>query len=171
MNHKELLQKRYSVRTFLPNAIEKEKLEYILECGRLAPSACNFQPWLFYVVSSDEARMSLQEVYPREWFKTAPSYIVVCGDRSQSWKRPADNKDHYDVDVSIAAEHISFAAESLGLGTCWVCNFNPVKLSSFLDLPSHIEPVVVLPVGYIDADNSNVPDKKRKPFPDIVKWL
>jgi len=166
-----LLYKRYSVRAYLPREVEKEKLDYILDCGRLAPSACNFQPWFFYVVSSDEGRKSVQESYVREWFKTAPVYIVVCGDYSQSWKRKTDNKDYCDVDASIAAEHISFAAEGLGLGTCWVCNYDPEKLAKALNLQDHIKPVVILSVGYIDAESSKIPEKNRKSASEIVKWL
>ena len=171
MTQKRLLQKRYSVRNYLPQEVEKDKLEYILECGRLAPSACNYQPWFFYVIFSDSGRKSIHEAYDREWIKSAPVYIVVCANRSQSWKRESDDKDYYHVDAAIAAEHISFAAEGLGLGTCWVCNFDSVKLSAFLKLSEEIEPVVILPVGYIDTEKSKTFEKRRKLISEITKWI
>lgn len=171
MNLKELLEKRYSVRNYLPDGVEREKLDYILECGRLSPSACNLQPWTFYVVTTAEGRASVLEAYQRDWFKTAPAYIVVCADYSQSWKRAVDGKDHGDVDASIAIEHMSLAAEELGLGTCWVCNFQPDVLTDYLKLSSDVSPVAILSLGYIDQQNSKVPEKKRKPASEVIKWL
>ena len=61
-----LAKKRYSAREYSPKEVEQEKLEYILECARLAPSAVNHQPWRFIVVKSDEARKAVQQCYPRE---------------------------------------------------------------------------------------------------------
>jgi len=169
---KQLSQKRYSVRAFLNKEVEKEKLEYILDCARLAPSASNFQPWFFYIVASDDAKAGVRDSYNREWFKTAPLYIVICGDRNQSWKRnKTDNKDHCDIDVAIASEHICLAAEDIGLGTCWVCNFDPGKLREVLNLPEHIEPIAMFPIGYVDEEKSIIPEKKRKSLAEITKWI
>lgn len=72
MDFLELAKKRYSAREYSPKEVEQEKLEYILECARLAPSAVNHQPWHFIVVKSDEARKAVQQCYPREWFAQAP---------------------------------------------------------------------------------------------------
>ncbi|GAB6010949.1 nitroreductase family protein [Viscerimonas tarda] len=172
MNLKELSQNRYSVRAYLPDEIEKEKLDYMLECARLSPSACNFQPWFLYIVSSPDKKKALQAAYNRDWFKTAPLYIVVCADRSQSWKRTAsDQKDHGDIDAAIVSEHICLAAEDAGLGACWVCNFDPSILKKALNLPENQEPVAIFPVGYIDKANSIIPEKKRKEISGLTKWL
>lgn len=171
MKLKDLLQKRYSMRTYLPREVEKEKLDYIIECARLAPSACNFQPWVFYVLTSDEARQAVLEAYPREWMKPAPVYIVVCADYSQSWKRPKDAKDFGDVDAAIAAEHICLSAAELGLGTCWVCNFDTDVLTRFLSLTENVAPIAIFPIGYVDEEKNKVPEKKRKPVSEITKWL
>ena len=121
MNFLELTKRRCSVRKYASRPVETEKLDYILEAARMAPSAVNYQPWCFLVVKSDKGREKIQSCYPREWFKQAPCYIVVCGDHAQSWKR-ADGKDHMDIDAAIAAEHICLAAAEQGLGSCWVCN-------------------------------------------------
>ena len=171
-NLKELLQNRYSVRAYLPDEVEDEKLDYIIECARLAPSACNFQPWFFYIVSSEDAKAAIRESYDREWFKTAPIYIVVCGDYSQSWKRSkTDNKDHCDIDAAIVSEHICLAAEDIGLGTCWVCNFDPGKLKTAIALSGNLEPVAMFPIGYIDKQKSTVPERKRKSASEISKRI
>ena len=67
--------------------MEKEKLLQVLEAARIAPSAVNKQPWNFIVVTNENTKNKIAETYPREWFKTAPAVIVVCGDHSKSWKR------------------------------------------------------------------------------------
>jgi len=140
----------------------------ILEAGRIAPSAVNYQPWYFVVVKDPDNLQRLYECYPREWFKTAPCVIVLCGDHRQSWKRK-DGKDHCDIDVAIAADHMTLQATSEGLATCWVCNFNRPLLSSILHLPDEVEPVVMLPVGYpSDKTDPNRHREKRKKTEEIV---
>ena len=77
----ELAKRRYSVRKFHDKAVEEEKLHFVLEAGRIAPSAANFQPWHFIVVQQKKNRMKLAECYSRDWIKEAPVIIVVCGNR------------------------------------------------------------------------------------------
>lgn len=102
MNFLELVKARYSVRNYEERPIEQNKLDYIMECVRLAPSAVNFQPWKFAVITEKKLLEALKSAYPREWIKTAPCIIVACGDHNVAWHRKLDNKDHTDVDVSIA---------------------------------------------------------------------
>lgn len=71
-----LSQECFSARKFTPEAVSQEDLDYIMECVRLAPSAVNRQPWRWLIVRSEEAKKKLQECYDREWFKTAPIYII-----------------------------------------------------------------------------------------------
>lgn len=172
MNLKQLIEARYSVRAYLPHTVEKEKLEYILECARLSPSACNYQPWRFYVVSDKDVLSQVYKAYDREWFKTAPMCIVVCNDLSQSWKRTSfDGKDHGDIDTAIASEHICLAVHEQGLGTCWICNFKPEQLSKALNLPDNLEPVSIFPIGYIDETKTTLYEKKRKFLDNITDWI
>lgn len=166
----ELAKKRYSVRKFSDREIEKEKLDYILEVARMAPSAVNYQPWSFLVLQSEEAKKDIQACYDREWFNTAPLYIVVCGNHLASWKRPADNKDHCDIDIAIATEHIALAAAEQGLGTCWVCNFNATLCKKLMQLPDGIEPMVIIPLGY-EAEESSLKEKNRKSIDEVVLYL
>ena len=108
------------------------------------------------------------EDYHRDGFKTAPCYIIMCADHSVSWKRRIDNKDFADVDVSIATEHICLAATEQGLGTCWVCNFDPAVLKENFSLPEHINPVAIISLGY-EQEKLEI-EKNRKPLSEIVKW-
>ena len=165
-----LIQKRYSVRNYLPQPVEDEKLNYILECARLAPSACNLQPWFFYVVKDEKTKQAIIESYDRLWIKNAPVLLVVCKDSEASWKR-ADGKDSGDIDAAIVAEHICLAAAEQGLGTCWICNFKQEILSEALELPVHVEPIAIFPIGYIDKKTSKLPEKKRKTLSEIVRWI
>jgi nitroreductase len=150
MTLQDILHTRRSVRNYTSQAIAPDKLNFVLESARLAPSACNRQPWLFIVVTETAEKELLQACYEREWFKSAPVYIIACADHQQSWKRPADGKDHADIDLAIAVEHICLAAVEQGLGTCWVCNFDVDRCKKSFDLPVHIEPVAILPIGYPD---------------------
>ena len=101
-----LSQERFSARKFTSEAVSQEDVDYIMECVRLAPSAVNRQPWLWLIVRSDEAKEKLQECYDREWFKTAPMYIVGMKNVNENWVRRYDEKPHGDIDVAIAAEHL-----------------------------------------------------------------
>lgn len=135
-----MVKSRYSVRNYALRAVEQEKLDYVMECVRLSPSAVNFQPWKFAIVQEKEQLEALKTAYPREWIQSAPCMIVACADHEVSWHRKADGKDHADIDVAIAVEH--------------------------LHLPANLEPLVLIPLGY-PADET-VPEKKRKALPEIL---
>lgn len=167
MSFLELTKKRHSVRKFKAQPVEREKLLHVLEAARNAPSACNFQPWHFIVLTDENSKGKVAETYPRDWFKKAPVVIVACGDHAVSWKR-ADGKDHCDVDLAIAIEHMALAAAELGLGTCWVCAFDAKRCHEILDLPDNLEVVALLPLGY--PEDERIPDKNRKRLEEIVTW-
>lgn len=92
MNFLELAKKRCSVRDYSPRTVEQEKLDYILECARMAPSAVNYQPWRFIVVQHDDCRKIVEQSYSREWFAKAPLYIVAYAKTSEAWIRKYDGK-------------------------------------------------------------------------------
>lgn len=117
MNFLELVKARYSARKYANRPVEAEKLDYIMECVRFAPSAVNFQPWRFRIVTDEAVLKALYSCYKREWLATAPCIIVACVDHNESWHRRADNKDHADIDIAIAVEHLCLAAAEQGL---WV---------------------------------------------------
>ena len=173
MNFLELAKSRFSCRSYLSKPVEKEKLLQVMEAARIAPSAVNIQPWLFYVVCEDKEMLAkMHKSYHREWFKTAPVVIVCCADKEKAWKRAADGKNHSDIDISIAIDHITLAATDLGLCTCWVCNFYVDKVSEFLNLPENIEPVALIPLGYSEMTAAtNRFENTRKPFDEVVKFL
>lgn len=166
MNFKKLCNERFSVRSYLPKDIPADKLKEILECARLAPSAVNKQPWVIFVCQSDEVRQKLQAAYNRNWFQEAPVYLVLCRKEGSSWVRQYDEKDHGDMDVAILAEHICLAATEQGLGTCWVCNFDPDGVRAALQTDRTIIPEVIIPIGYT-AEKAEDHPKTRKSLNEI----
>jgi len=167
-----IAKSRYSCRKYDARPVEQEKLELVLEAGRVAPSAVNFQPWHFFVIRGEEPLKRFHAAYHREWFQTAPCVIVICANHSRSWKRKADGKDSSDVDAAIATDHMTLQATELGLATCWVCNFDPEVCRDLLDLPSEMEPVVILPLGYpLDKADPERHGDKRKALSEILTYL
>ena len=167
MNFHELITKRFSVRSYTNQKVDRQIILDILDAARMAPSAVNFQPWHFIVINDPAKLVEFQEVYPRNWFREAPACIVACADHRQSWKRKSDGKDFADVDLAIAIDHLILKATELGIGTCWVCNFNAEMAVQILNLPDHIEPIAIVPIGYSTALS---PDKSRKPLSEMVHW-
>jgi nitroreductase len=165
----QLMKQRCSVRRFEARPIEPEKLRYVLEAARVAPSACNFQPCKFVVVEDPGL---IQRIAP-EWVSGsgASAVVVACGDHQQSWRR-RDGKDHCDIDVAIAVDHMTLAAAEQGLGSCWICSFDAFQCALALRLPEQLEPMVLLPLGYpLEFKQEDRHDDERKPLKDIVTWI
>lgn len=162
-NFLELCERRYSCRSYKSDAVEPEKVKYILECGRLAPSAVNKQPWRVRVV--DAGGMSdLCKAYSREWFQTAPMALVVSVIKDEAWTR-ADGKNHADIDGAIFTEHLCLAAAAQGLGSCWICNFDADVCRNLFDLAHSEEIIAIIPIGYpADAEKP----KNRKTLEQIT---
>ncbi len=167
-NFYNLVNERYSCRQYTPQPVSRETVLAVLDAARLAPSACNRQPWQFVVVDTPEMRHKVAQSYGRDWVNDVQVFIVACGLHDQAWHR-ADGKDHTDIDVAIAVEHICLAATSLGLATCWICNFDKPSLSEALHLPSHVEPIAIIPLGYAEP-TAKAPEKKRKDMSEIIRW-
>lgn len=161
----ELSGARFSARKYTNEAVSKQDLDYILECVRLAPSACNRQPWKFILVKSEEAKTKLRECYNRDWFTTAPMYIICMKNQEENWIRKDDDKAHGDIDLAIATEHLCLAAAERGLGTCWVCNYDVAKMKEYFPVED-FEAVAIIPIGHI-ADDCPRAEKKRKDLSDI----
>jgi nitroreductase len=170
MSFIELARKRFSVRNFENTAVEEKKLRNVLEAARIAPSAANHQPWHFVVVRDTKLLAQIFDTYGARWIRSAPIVIVACGDHSRSWKRN-DGKDHLDIDLAIAIDHMTLAAADQGLGTCWICAFDAKLCHRILGLPDEYEAVALLPLGYPSVQGD--PDRHleaRQNLEDIVSW-
>ena len=167
MNLLDIIKLRKSERNFSNKKIERELLLEILEAGRLSPSACNNQPWRFIIIDEPEILQKIHKAYSRDWFTTAQCVIVICGNRDEAWVRALDGKNHCNIDIAIAVNNITLMATSKGLGSCWVCNFNPDIVRETLQFRENLEPIVLLPIGYT-AEEIVVEEKKRKQIEEIV---
>lgn len=167
--YNEIVNDRYSCRQYSTETVSRETISAVLESALLAPSACNRQPWKFVVAEKGSAlHQYLLKAYDRSWVRDVQVFIVACGIHNEAWKR-ADGKDHTDIDVAIAVEHICLAATSLGLCTCWICNFDAEKLTEAMELPENVEPIAIIPLGYASPE-AKKPEKTRKPLNEIVSW-
>jgi len=166
MEFSELITKRYSVRAYKSTPIEETKLKNILEAARMAPTAANYQPFRFIVIHTSGRETELRRIYRRSWFVQAPIIICACGLPSQGWVR-SDGMNYTYVDVAIAMDHLILTAANVGLGTCWVADFDVKAAREILGLPERVEPVAFTPLGYPD-DQPKV--KERKSLSELVRY-
>lgn len=167
MSFLDLAKTRYSVRSYSEKKVEEEKLLKILEAGRVAPTACNFQPVKLLVVQEQEG---LAKVSKAANVFNAPLVIIVCGEIDKAWVRPFDQKNIADVDASIVTDHMMLQATELGLGSVWICYFKPDVIKQEFNIPDSLEPVNILAIGY-GTDKVKSPDRhdtERKALSDIV---
>ena len=159
----EVINERFSCRSFKAERINTEELNYILEAGRLAPTAKNKQPERIIVVENDNLLERLKEATPCTF--DAKTVLIVAYDKTECWIRSSDAKYHGEIDATICATNMMLAAYAINLGTTFVCAFNNEILKSILDLGENIEPVCMLPIGY---PKEIKPHNTRKDLEDIV---
>lgn len=165
MDFTELIAKRHSVRKYSGEKVEDSKLSAILETGRLAPTAHNLQAQKVLIIQSEE---SLAKLKKGSNIYGAPLALVVCIDHEKSWKRSCDGKDSADIDASIVTSYMMLQATSLGFGSVWVCNFNPIVIKEEFNIPDSIEPINILLLGY--ALTNEQPLVKRKLLSETIVY-
>lgn len=151
MEFNTVLQRRYSCRAFSPSPVEQEKVDRILEAGRIAPTAVNKQPVHVWAVSSPDALEAVKGVTRSNY--GAPLILVVGCRPADAWVRRYDGKNGAEVDASIVATYLMLAAENDGLATLWVGSFDPALLAGILPGTDGYELVAMVNVGY-SADGS-----------------
>ena len=168
MTFQELARARYSVRSFQDRPIEEEHLNLILEAGRVAPTACNFQPQKIYVARSAEAREKLASVCRCTF--GAPVILVVCYDRERDWKNKLlPGYESGETDAAIVCTHMMLQAFELGIGSCWVGYFNPQTVAETLGLPENVTVSALLPMGYPAEDAKPLPlHSQLREFGDTI---
>lgn len=160
MSFLNLVRQRYSVRSFSSKKVEQEKIDSILEAGRLSPTACNKQPQRILVLDSVESLNKLKECTPYH-FDAALAFLI-CYDENSSWVRRYDNQNEGKIDACIVTTQMMLEITEVGLGTTWVGSFDPQKVKEKFELPDGFVPVAILPVGYpsIDANPSAMHDSR-----------
>ena len=163
----EEILKRKSVRIYLNKEVKKEVISEILEAGRLAPSACNIQPWKFIVVRNKKRREKLSVACNnQEFVGDAPVIIAACiiseGYNMGGWY------DSAVLDIGIAFDHMTLQAVNLGLGTCWIGAFNEESIKKLLGIPHNVRVAALLTLGY--PKDISIIKKSRKPIEAIVSY-
>ena len=170
MEFKEVIRNRFSCRKYSAREIEREKLDAVLEAGRLAPTAKNLQEQHIYVVQSEEALAKIDKVTSCRY--GAPTVLVVAFDKNNVFTYPGGKRDSGVEDASIVATHMILAAADEGLGSCWINFFEPEKMAAELGLPENEEVLMMLDLGYAADGVKPAPGHSaRKPQSDTVSWL
>ncbi len=177
MDFSELILKRRSVRKYLPKPVERELIDKCLNAARLAPSACNAQPWYFIVIDNEQVKDRLcsaafSGIYSSNKFvKNAPVIIVVITEQLSYQVKVGGFFRHLKyalVDIGIAGEHLALQAAELGLGTCWLGWFSENGVRKALDLPKSTKIDIMFSLGYpADSDRP----KKRRPLDEIRRYI
>ena len=167
-----LIHERESVRNYdADRPVPQEVLRKILDAGRIAPSAKNYQPWKFLLISSPEMLVKVKACYRREWLKDAPHILVILGLRDQAWIRGYDGYNSVETDVTIAMTHIILAAENEGVGSCWIAAYDPEMLRDVINPDENHQIFAMTPLGYPKAGYSKPPKTGRKSLDLVVDFL
>ncbi len=164
MNIMDLIRERRSVRSYRPDPVPAQVLADVMEAARLAPSASNKQPWRFVVVTDPDKRSSLARISRNQAF-VGEAPVVVAAVALEPDRVMSCQVEAYAVDLAIAVDHITLAAASHGLGTCWIGAFDQDQARELLGIPDNFKIVTLLPLGY-PADQPK--PKKRKTLDEIV---
>ncbi|MDO5536246.1 MAG: nitroreductase family protein [Desulfovibrionaceae bacterium] len=169
MDFSALVRERYSVRSFSERPVSREQILALLEEARFAPTAVNYQPQRYLVLSTPESMEKLARC--TKYTFHAPAAIIVCAEPSSAWVRPYDQDNAAVVDASIAATHLMLAIHDAGLGTTWVGHFDPAALREAFALPDGLVPVAVFPLGW-PAENCKPSPKhaQRRTVEEITAW-
>lgn len=167
MDFLNLIENRYSCRNFLKKEIEKEKINKILECGRIAPTACNMQPQRILVLNKKDSLEKLSSVAN---IYNAPLALIICGDKNNVWIRPFDKKNTLDIDTSIVTTYMMAEAFSLGINSVWICFFEPAQIKNIFNIPDELEVISILALGYSDEKAPSVERYSKERLP-LVKTI
>ena len=174
MDFMAIAQMRQSDRSYLSTPVEQVKLDRIMECARLAPSACNAQPWKFIVVNDPELKQQVAEAAKglgmNKWAVQAPVIIVAVEERpnlSSMAGGLVKNKHFPLIDMGIATEHICLAAAAEGLGTCIMGWFDEKKIRALLNVPKNKRITLLISLGYPAKETRK---KVRKDISEVVTY-
>lgn len=164
----ELIETRHSIRSYKDQEIEEEKLNYVLQAFRKAPSAKNLQPWKLVVIKNKKILSDIAIACNNQTFmEEAPVIIVACAKEEESYGTMGGYMNSYPIDIAIALEHLILAATEKGLGTCWIGAFKEQLVKDILGVPENVRVVALTPLGY-PAREASI--RGRKPLTEIISY-
>lgn len=163
MDTLEIIKNRRSVRAFQKKEIPEEVVEKLIEALIWAPSAGNLQSRTFYLIFNQKIKEGLiQNGLRQDFIIKAPLVVIACANERIASRYGERGRNLYSIcDVSASIQNLMLLAHSEGLGTCWVGSFDEKKVVEVLNLPSHLRPIVICPVGY-PAENPKAPPRVSK---------
>lgn len=170
MEFTDVIEKRYSCKNYSARKVEDEKLIAILNAGRVAPTAKNFQEQRIYVVRSEEGLAKIDAATPCRY--GAPVCLVVAYNRSNMFTYPGGKHTSGAEDAAIVATHMLLAAANAGVDSCWINFFDPEKLAAELGLPENEEVLMLMDLGYAAEGAGPLANHGlRKPLKETVAYL
>lgn len=167
MKYDDIVKTRYSVRAYQDKVVDNEKIDQILESGRVAPTAkCSNSVFVYNLNESQIEQLKVATPCTYD----AKQIFLVCYDKSLTYVREEDNACFGIQDAAIVTTHMMLKITELGLGSVWVGNFNPNKVKEIFNLEDNIVPAMILPFGYMPADSEpNERHFQRRTMEEFVK--
>lgn len=162
-----LSEERYSVRKFSDRKVSEEIINDILRAAQIAPTACNNQPQIIYVVKSDEGLAKLCKCKYSNYNEQLA--FIVCYDKNKCWKREFDGALSGEVDCSIVTTHMMLEGWEKGVGSTWVMHFIPEAVRTEFEIPENIIPVAILEMGY--AADDAAPSPRHSSYRDLGEMV
>ena len=170
MDFKDVVRDRYSCKSYDGRKVEQEKLDAILEAGRLAPTAKNLQEQHVYVVQSDDGLAKIDKVTPCRY--NAGTCLIVTFDKNNVYTYPGSQRESGVEDATIVATHLMLAAANEGVDSCWLNCIDLEMTHSVFNLPDNEEVLMILDLGYATPGTGPLSNHgKRKPVSETVTYL
>jgi len=164
----QLIETRRSIRSYKDQEIEEDKLNYVLQAFRKAPSAKNLQPWKLVVIKNKKILTDIAIACNNQTFmEEAPVIIAACAKEEEAYGSMGGYMSSYPIDIAIALEHLILAATEKGLGTCWIGAFKEQLVKDILGVPENVRVVALTPLGYPAREAST---RGRKPLTEIISY-
>ena len=160
----EAINKRQSIRDYQDKAVPEDKLQRVLEAGRMAPTGGNRQEMKFVVARDEETRRKLSEASGGQRH-VAQAPVVIAAVATLPERMMLCGVPAYPVDVAIAIDHMTLAAFEVGLGTCWIGAFRQEMVREILKIPENCMVVSLLTLGLPSAEGR---PKSRKTIEELV---
>ncbi len=177
MEYLDLVKKRQSIRSYIDKPISRDVLSKCVEAARLAPSACNAQPWKFIIVDQNNLIAKITDkvchgIYSMNKFiKNAGALVVVVSDKEGFLRKvgaAVKGTNYYLIDIGIACEHLVLQAAELGLGSCWIGWFDEKRLKEILKIPKNRRIDIIISLGYYESDK--LTPRSRKSISEILSF-
>ena len=164
MEFSQLIQDRYSCRSFSATPVEEEKLQKIIEAGIYAPTARNQQPFRIFSMRSQEAKDIIRTVTKCHF--GADCFLVIGAEPQAGFQREFDGRDYADIDAAIAATHMMLEIHNQGLGSTWVGCFDAPKLQVLCPQMAGLDLIAIFPIGYPAEDAAPSPRHSQRKAPE-----